>query len=255
MRFLVRPTRQLDEVIVGSYPAVRVELTNSRASAPDGAESAFCQPRRRRLDDSANRDLESERFDVDARDAVMSRVRRGKGRSGGRTGGESMRQVCSSIAPPLDEWGLVAPSPTRIMTFRTFRSVWDARTMAIDLRHFRSFVAVAEEGGIGRAADRLFMTQPALSRQIQQLEREIGEPLLLRVPHGVELTPTGRELLDKARAAIEAAEAALAVGSRSSRTAGWCSGCRSPAGGNDGSRSRRRSSSASPQSRSRCGRR
>jgi DNA-binding transcriptional LysR family regulator len=47
---------------------------------------------------------------------------------------------------------------------------------------------------------------------MQQLEREIGEPLLVRVPHGVELTETGRELLDKARVAIEAAEDALAVG-------------------------------------------
>lgn len=84
--------------------------------------------------------------------------------------------------------------------------------MAIELRHFRAFVAVAEERRIGRAATRLFITQPALSRQIQQLEREVGEPLLLRVPHGVELTDAGRELLDKARVAIEAAEDALAVG-------------------------------------------
>jgi DNA-binding transcriptional LysR family regulator len=90
--------------------------------------------------------------------------------------------------------------------------VWDARLITIDLRHFRSFVAVAEEGKIGRAADRLFITQPALSRQMQQLEREIGTPLLVRVPHGVELTDAGRELLDKARVALEAAEDALAVG-------------------------------------------
>jgi hypothetical protein len=75
-----------------------------------------------------------------------------------------------------------------------------------------AFVAVAKEGRIGGAATRLFITQPALSRQIQQLEREIGEPLLVRVPHGVELTETGRELLGKARVAIEAADDALAVG-------------------------------------------
>jgi DNA-binding transcriptional LysR family regulator len=55
------------------------------------------------------------------------------------------------------------------------------------------------------------MTQPALSRQMQQLEREIGEPLFIRVPRGVELTPMGRKLLDKARVAIEAADDALAV--------------------------------------------
>jgi DNA-binding transcriptional LysR family regulator len=63
--------------------------------------------------------------------------------------------------------------------------VWDARSIAIDLRHFGSFVAVAEEGKIGRAPKRLFITQPASSRQAQQPEREIGEPLLVRVPHGV----------------------------------------------------------------------
>jgi DNA-binding transcriptional LysR family regulator len=90
--------------------------------------------------------------------------------------------------------------------------VWDARPISVDLRHLRSFVAVAEEGRISGAATRLFITQPALSRQIQRLEREIGVPLLVRVPHGVELTDTGRELLDKARVAIEAAEDALAVG-------------------------------------------
>ena len=84
--------------------------------------------------------------------------------------------------------------------------------MSVDLRHFRAFIAVAEEGKIGRAADRLFITQPALSRQIQQLERAIGEPLLVRVQHGVELTDAGRELLDKARVAVEAADDALAVG-------------------------------------------
>jgi DNA-binding transcriptional LysR family regulator len=43
--------------------------------------------------------------------------------------------------------------------------------MAVDRRHFRSFVAVAEEVNIGLAAERLFITQPALSRQMQQLER------------------------------------------------------------------------------------
>jgi DNA-binding transcriptional LysR family regulator len=89
--------------------------------------------------------------------------------------------------------------------------VWDARAITIDLRHFRSFVAVAEEGKIGQAATRLFITQPALSRQMQQLEREVGEPLLRRVPHGVELTEAGREVLHKARIAIEAAEDALAL--------------------------------------------
>jgi DNA-binding transcriptional LysR family regulator len=84
--------------------------------------------------------------------------------------------------------------------------------VAVDLRHFRAFVVVAEEGNIGRAATRLFITQPALSRQLQQLEEELGTPLFLRVPRGVELTDAGRELLDKARTALEAAEQALTIG-------------------------------------------
>jgi DNA-binding transcriptional LysR family regulator len=84
--------------------------------------------------------------------------------------------------------------------------------VAVDLRHFRSFVVVAEEGNIGRAASRLFITQPALSRQLQHLEEELGVALLVRVPRGVELTDAGRELLDKARTALDAAEQALTIG-------------------------------------------
>src|SRR5690242_11389264 len=84
--------------------------------------------------------------------------------------------------------------------------------MAVDVRHLRSVVAVAVVGKIGLAATRLFITQPALSRQMQELEREIGEQLFLRVPLGGELTAAGRELLGKARVAIEAADDAFGVG-------------------------------------------
>lgn len=73
-------------------------------------------------------------------------------------------------------------------------------------------MVVAEEAHIGRAATRLFITQPALSRQMQQLEREIGALLLVRTPRGVELTEAGSELLVRARVALQAAEDALAVG-------------------------------------------
>src|SRR3954471_5234494 len=86
------------------------------------------------------------------------------------------------------------------------------RRVAVDLRHFRSFVVVAEEGHIGRAAARLFITQPALSRQMQALERELGTPVLVRTAHGVALTEAGHELLVKAKLALEAAEDALAIG-------------------------------------------
>jgi DNA-binding transcriptional LysR family regulator len=84
--------------------------------------------------------------------------------------------------------------------------------VTVDLRHFRSFVVVAEEGNIGRAAARLFITQPALSRQLQQLEQHLGVALFTRGPRGVELTEAGRELREKAQIALEAAEDALTVG-------------------------------------------
>jgi DNA-binding transcriptional LysR family regulator len=77
-------------------------------------------------------------------------------------------------------------------------------------------VAVAEEGSFTRAAERLFVSQPALSHQIKTLERSVGGELLERLPNGVQLTPMGRAFLPHATAAVLAAEearhAARAVG-------------------------------------------
>ncbi len=70
---------------------------------------------------------------------------------------------------------------------------------AIELRHLRSFVAVAEELNFGRAADRLFISQPALSRQIRTLEQLMACELLRRSTHRVELTLAGEALLERAR--------------------------------------------------------
>ena len=68
----------------------------------------------------------------------------------------------------------------------------------VELRHLRSFVAVAEELNFGRAAARLYLSQPALSRQIRTLERLIGCDLLRRSTHRVELTIAGEALLERA---------------------------------------------------------
>ena len=70
---------------------------------------------------------------------------------------------------------------------------------AIEVRHLRAFVAVAEELNFGRAATRLYLSQPALSRQIRNLERLVGCNLLRRSTHRVELTLAGDALLDRAR--------------------------------------------------------
>ncbi len=70
----------------------------------------------------------------------------------------------------------------------------------MELRHLRYFVAVAEAGSLTVAAEqKLHTSQPSLSRQIQDLENEVGAQLLKRNARGIELTPAGRAFLDHAR--------------------------------------------------------
>jgi DNA-binding transcriptional LysR family regulator len=73
----------------------------------------------------------------------------------------------------------------------------------MELRHLRYFVAVAEEGSLTLAAEkRLHTAQPSLSRQIRDLEYEVGVQLMIRSVHGIELTAAGRAFLDHARLAL-----------------------------------------------------
>ena len=79
----------------------------------------------------------------------------------------------------------------------------------MELRHLRYFVAVADAGSLTVAAEqKLHTSQPSLSRQIRDLEQEVGVPLMNRGAHGVELTSAGKAFLDHARMALLQAEAA-----------------------------------------------
>jgi DNA-binding transcriptional LysR family regulator len=79
----------------------------------------------------------------------------------------------------------------------------------MELRQLRYFVAVAETGSITTAAKRIFLTQPALSRQIKSLEDEIGQCVLERSAHSIRLTPAGDALLREARELLQRADAML----------------------------------------------
>ncbi len=79
----------------------------------------------------------------------------------------------------------------------------------MELRHLRYFVAVAEAGSLTVAAEqRLHTSQPSLSRQIRDLESEVGAQLLTRRARGIELTPAGRAFLDHAHLVLSQVDAA-----------------------------------------------
>jgi DNA-binding transcriptional LysR family regulator len=88
----------------------------------------------------------------------------------------------------------------------------------MDLRRVKAFIAVAETLSVTRAAERLHISQPPLSRHIHQLEDELGVTLFVRHRHGVTLTEAGRRLLEKARG-LEAAASDFALAARQVSTA------------------------------------
>lgn len=93
----------------------------------------------------------------------------------------------------------------------------------MELRHLRYFVAVAEAGSLTVAAQReLHTSQPSLSRQIRDLEDEVGAQLLTRSARGIELTPAGRAFLDHARSVLSQVAAAAESARRMAHPAKPC---------------------------------
>jgi len=88
----------------------------------------------------------------------------------------------------------------------------------MELRHLRYFIAVADTGSLTVAAERrLFTSQPSLSRQIKDLEEQVGTPLLNRSARGVQLTDAGRAFLDHARLALTQVDAAVEAARRAAQ--------------------------------------
>src|ERR1700726_4715491 len=93
----------------------------------------------------------------------------------------------------------------------------------MELRHLRYFIAVAEAGSVTVAAQRMLHTsQPSLSRQIRDLEDEVGAELLTRRARGIELTPAGRAFFDHARSVLSQVEAAGEAARRAAHPAKPC---------------------------------
>src|ERR1700689_1442717 len=93
----------------------------------------------------------------------------------------------------------------------------------MELRHLRYFIAVAEAGSLTVAAQRMLHTsQPSLSRQIRDLEDEVGAQLLTRRARGIELTPAGRAFLEHARSVLSQVEAAIEAARRVAHPAKPC---------------------------------
>src|SRR3981189_225310 len=89
---------------------------------------------------------------------------------------------------------------------------------AMELRHLRYFIAVAEEGSLTLAAEkRLHTAQPSLSRQIRDLEYEVGTQLMRRSVRGIALTDAGKAFLDHARMALAQADAAVEAARRAAQ--------------------------------------
>jgi len=119
--------------------------------------------------------------------------RRGEERSHVLAVMQAFRAVRDNASPELESPLWSAP-PVR----RTRNGGSASADRTVELRHLRYFVQLVDEGGFGRAAKQLRMTQPGLSRQIRDLELVVGTPLVKRIPRGVRVTAAGETLRSEA---------------------------------------------------------
>src|ERR1700730_17300193 len=111
----------------------------------------------------------------------------------------------------LGRWLVVTPSKHTLLSWE---QCFTSMGVEMELRHLRYFVAVAEAGSLTVAAQKLHTSQPSLSRQIRDLEDEVGAQLLKRNARGIELTPAGRAFLEHARLVLSQVKAAAEAARR-----------------------------------------
>src|SRR3984893_7094450 len=119
----------------------------------------------------------------------------------------------------LGRWLVVTPSKHTLLSWE---QCFTSMGVEMELRHLRYFVAVAEAGSLTVAAQKLHTSQPSLSRQIRDLEDEVGAQLLTRRARGIELTPAGRAFLEHARSVLSQVEAAAEAARRVAHPAKPC---------------------------------
>src|SRR5258705_87882 len=114
---------------------------------------------------------------------------------------------CLSGRPPHTLLFVVKAAGRLEKDFVSWPHAYETWEIAMELRHLRYFVAVADAGSLTVAAEqKLHTSQPSLSRQIRDLEQEVGVQLMHRTAHGIELTAAGKAFLDPAKMALVQAE-------------------------------------------------
>src|SRR6478672_1329038 len=124
-----------------------------------------------------------------------------RGRRHGRRGAREFRAVLADGSTRHADAGLACRRPIGHSDSSSGRG-----GISLELRQLTYFVAVAEEGSFTRASERLYIAQPAVSRQVGHLERELGARLFARRPDGVRLTRAGEALLPRARRMLATAD-------------------------------------------------